>query len=160
MRLRAFIPGALKQRCVRAAALLALAAGLGACERAPPAHLRIEGGDAARGYALIQRYACGACHMIEGVSGARGMVGPPLIAFAQRKIIAGEYPNTPRFLVPWLMNPPALAPRTAMPDMGISEAEARDIATFLLTLGADGVGVYPDAPPLPLATRRESGVPR
>jgi mono/diheme cytochrome c family protein len=118
--------------------------------------MRIENGDPARGRALIQRYGCGACHTIDGIHGARGIVGPPLIDFSNRTIIAGEYPNTPRFLVQWLMSPPSLAPRTAMPDMGITEAEGRDIASYLFTLGAARAEVYPDSPPLPLGTRGES----
>ena len=30
------------------------------------------------GKELIQGYGCGACHMVPGVHGARGLVGPPL----------------------------------------------------------------------------------
>ena len=140
-----------------ACAAVALVAGaVTACDRpAPPAHLRIAGGDAARGQQLIKSYGCGTCHTIEGVQGARGIVGPPLTDYAQRGFLAGIVPNAPRFLVPWLMDPPAMSPRTAMPDMGIGEAEARDIATYLYTLGAAGAQVYPDGPPLPLAGRGE-----
>lgn len=127
---------------------------LAACDQPTvPAHLRIAGGDAERGRQLIKSYGCGVCHTIEGVPGARGVVGPPLTDYAQRSLLAGVVPNAPRFLVPWLMDPPAIVPRTAMPEMGISEAEARDIATYLYTLGASGAEVYPDGPPLPLGGR-------
>ncbi|MDQ2634797.1 MAG: hypothetical protein M3Y78_13795 [Pseudomonadota bacterium] len=70
---------------------------------------------------------------------ARGIVGPKLEGFAQRTMLAGVVANVPRNLVPWLMDPPAINPRTAMPFMGIDETQARDIAAFLYTLGADGV---------------------
>jgi mono/diheme cytochrome c family protein len=114
------------------------------CDSAePPAHLRIAGGDAERGRQLIRYYGCGACHRIEGIQGARGVVGPPLLDYAQRTMLAGRMPNVPRNLVPWLIDPPALAPQTGMPNLGVSEAQARDIATYLYTLGADGARAYP-----------------
>ncbi|MCL4767765.1 MAG: c-type cytochrome [Hyphomicrobiaceae bacterium] len=125
---------------VAVAASLALAtSGCGASE--PPPHLRITGGDASAGRQLIRSYGCGTCHLIDGIAGARGAVGPPLTNFAHRTILAGRYPNAPRNLVPWLMNPQAMAPFTAMPTLGITAQEARDIATFLYTQGAADVAV-------------------
>ncbi|HEX6210600.1 MAG TPA: cytochrome C1, partial [Methylomirabilota bacterium] len=53
------------------------------------------GGDPARGRAVIREFGCGACHTIPGVRGARGLVGPPLTAFARRTYVAGRLPNTP-----------------------------------------------------------------
>jgi cytochrome c2 len=137
--------GARYRRAAHAGAVLALSI-IAACDRPEaPAHLRIAGGDAERGRLLIQRYECGACHMIDGVRGANGIVGPPLTDFAQRVVLAGIVPNAPRTLVPWLMNPPAMAPDTAMPDLGINEPEARDIAAYLYTLGAGKAQVWPPA---------------
>jgi hypothetical protein len=40
--------------------------------------------------------------------------------------------------------------------MGISDAEARDMASYLFTLGAAGADIYPPSPPLPLATRGDT----
>jgi hypothetical protein len=71
------------------------------------------------------------------------VVGPPLDDYAQRVLLAGIVPNAPRTLVPWLMDPPAVDPDTAMPNLGVSEAEARDMATYLYTLGAEKVLVWP-----------------
>jgi mono/diheme cytochrome c family protein len=131
-------------RCSARPLALAILLGLSGCDQPqPPAHLRIAGGDAERGRALIQRYECGSCHRIDGVRGAKGVVGPPLTDYAQRVLLAGIVPNAPRTLVPWLMNPPAFDPRTGMPNLGITEAEAKDIATYLYTLGADGVLIWP-----------------
>lgn len=119
---------------------LALAAS--ACGDArPPPHLRIAGGDAEAGRQLIRSYGCGTCHRIDGIPGANGMVGPPLSDFAQRTVMAGRFPNTPRNLVPWLMDPPAMVAATAMPVLGLTAQQARDIATYLYTLGAEGVDV-------------------
>ncbi len=118
-------------RVRRAAALLCLAA-LG-CEggRVPPSSMVATGGDAQRGATLIRAIGCGQCHVIPGVRGADGEVAPPLARFAQRTFIAGELPNTPDNLVRWLRDPPAIEPRTAMPALGLSEQQARDIAAYL-----------------------------
>jgi cytochrome c1 len=43
-------------------------------------------------------------------------------------------PNTPENMVRWLREPQAVNPRSAMPDLGVSEGDARDIAAFLSTI--------------------------
>jgi cytochrome c1 len=91
-------------------------------------------GNAQHGKELIEGYGCGGCHLIPGVHAARGMVGPPLIYFSRRTMIAGELPNTPENLVRWIENPKAVEPHTAMPDLGLSEDQAYDVAAFLYTL--------------------------
>jgi cytochrome c1 len=40
----------------------------------------------------------------------------------------------PTDLMAWLIDPPAIDPRTAMPNMGVTQADARDIAAYLYTL--------------------------
>jgi cytochrome c len=92
------------------------------------------GGDPGRGRAAIARRPCGGCHQIPGVRGARGKVGPPLSGFAGRAYIGGRPPNTPENLVAWIADPHAFDPESAMPPMGIGEAEARNIAAYLYTL--------------------------
>jgi cytochrome c1 len=62
------------------------------------------------------------------------MVGPPLTQFAMRAYIAGEVPNTERALIRWIMTPQSIEPGTAMPNLGVKEAQARDIAAYLYTL--------------------------
>jgi len=89
------------------------------------------GGDPARGAVLIGRASCGACHEMSGIEGANGQVGPPLGTFAHRTMIAGVLPNTPGNLVYWLRHPQAVVPGNAMPDVGLSDAQARDIAAYL-----------------------------
>ena len=119
---------------------MVVALALAACAEAePPAHLAIPGADPARGEALIGTYGCGACHFVEGIEGANGLVAPRLENFANRTLLAGTFPNVPRFLVPWLMSPPSLKAQTEMPDLGIAETEARDIASYLYTLGSEDV---------------------
>lgn len=92
------------------------------------------GGNPQTGRTLIRHYGCGTCHVIPGISGADGLVGPPLNKFSRRTFIAGELPNTPHNLVRWLMNPPAVQPHNAMPDLGVTKQQARDIAAYLYTL--------------------------
>lgn len=107
----------------------------GACGAADAGAVqRIPGGVAAAGRRLIRENGCGSCHVIPGVRGARGTVGPPLTQFAERDFIAGKFQNQPGNLVAWLMDPPALDPGVAMPDLGLTEPEARHIAAYLYTL--------------------------
>lgn len=94
----------------------------------------VEGGKAERGRARIISAGCGSCHTIPGVRGAKGVVGPNLTAFGLHSFIAGEAPNTPDYLVRWIMNPQQIEPGTAMPAVGVSEPAARDIAAYLYTL--------------------------
>lgn len=102
---------------------------------APPGQAgQLAGADTARGRQLIADYGCVACHTIEGIKGPVSRVGPPLDGMAMRAYVGGVLPNTPENLVQWLLDPPAIDPRTAMPDLGLSTADARDIAAYLLTL--------------------------
>lgn len=94
----------------------------------------VVGGDAERGRVALDGFGCGACHLIPGVTGARGMVGPPLAQFALRSYIAGQLPNQPDNLLRWLQDPPSIEPGTAMPDLGVTPAVARDMAAYLYTL--------------------------
>jgi len=91
----------------------------------------MRGAHAERGPALIQQYGCGACHAIAGVANARGEVGPPLTQFGRRAYIVGLLINNPDNLVKWLRAPQSVVPGNAMPNTGLSEQDARDIAAFL-----------------------------
>ncbi|MGH9585315.1 MAG: c-type cytochrome [Acidobacteriaceae bacterium] len=93
-----------------------------------------EGGNAQIGKQLIVSKGCGACHVIPGIPGARGLVGPPLFFYGRRTIIAGELPNTPDNLVRWIKDPKQVEPGTAMPDLNVNDQQARDIAAYLYTL--------------------------
>lgn len=94
----------------------------------------IAGADPQRGKAAIRQYGCVACHVIPSIAGPASNVGPPLNEIARRAYIGGVLPNTPADMVRWLRDPPRVDPLTAMPDMGISEADAKDIAAYLYTL--------------------------
>ena len=114
--------------------VIAGAAVLSACAPSPPAPKWPNfGGDPIRGKLLVGRYSCGACHQMPGVEEADGLVGPPLATFSRRTMIAGLLPNTPPNLVLWLRHPQAVTPGNAMPDLGLTDAQARDIAAYLYT---------------------------
>lgn len=92
------------------------------------------GGDAARGQELIRSYGCGSCHTIPRVPGAESSVGPSLAGEAARAYIAGVTPNTPENMIRWIMNPPSIDDKTAMPNLHVNATDARDIAAYIYTL--------------------------
>lgn len=96
----------------------------------------LSGADPGRGKAVIERVACGACHVIPGVSWPKGRVGPSLEGFADQSLIAGQFPNRVEVLAQWVRDAPSMSPATGMPPAPITETEARDVAAFLLTLHA------------------------
>jgi cytochrome c len=109
---------------------------LSACSRRAAFEMTREstGGDAQVGEHLIYTYGCGSCHVIPGVAEAIGTVGPSLQGFGSRYYVAGVLINTPRNLFRWVSKPQEIDPRTAMPDLGVTERQARDIAAYLYTL--------------------------
>lgn len=108
----------------------AMAAPLG-CVRPEPRKPAVAGGDIERGRAALLAHECGACHRIPGIPSAHGAVGPPLEDFRKRLYIAGRAANTTENLVDWIRDAPAIDPGTAMPDLDVDEAEARDMAAYL-----------------------------
>lgn len=119
----------------RAAVVVALCAGATGCGRGELEQRgTVAGGDRHRGEAAVRAYGCGACHEIRGVRGANGRVGPSLSDFHRRVYIAGYMPNEPEALVRWIMSPASFRNPTAMPDLGVTEQDARDIAAYLYSL--------------------------
>jgi cytochrome c len=94
----------------------------------------VAGASVSRGHDLIIEYGCGTCHVIPGVKGAVGRVGPNLTSYGERTYIVGSYQNTPNLLSRWIAQPQQLEPGTAMPNLGVSATEAQDMAAYLLQL--------------------------
>lgn len=120
-------------RCT--ATSLIMLVGLAACgqtETSTPQ--RVIGGDREAGRAVIAAVACGVCHVIPGIRGANGIVGPSLVGFGHRQLIGGVAPNQPAVLVQWVRDAPSIAPNTGMPELPLTEAQARDVAAYLFTL--------------------------
>jgi mono/diheme cytochrome c family protein len=113
----------------------------------PAAYARLPAGSAARaaempagapdlerGRKALEQYGCIGCHEIPGMVGPEARLGPTLHGIGSRGILGGVLPNTPENMARWLRDPRALAPGTAMPALGVTERDARDMAAYLRTL--------------------------
>ena len=92
------------------------------------------GGDPRVGKDAIEAVGCGGCHTIDGVRDANGEVGPPLNGIVRRTYIAGVLTNTPEHLARWIVDPKSVDSLTAMPALGLTPQDARNIAAYLYTL--------------------------
>jgi len=92
------------------------------------------GGDPVAGGQHLYRLGCGSCHTIPGIVGAHGMAGPSLDGVASRSYIAGLLPNQPPNLEYWIQHPHSVHPDSLMPELGLTEAQSRDIAAYLYLL--------------------------
>ncbi|HLX30508.1 MAG TPA: cytochrome c oxidase assembly protein [Casimicrobiaceae bacterium] len=120
-------------RCLLVVPLLvAVVTGCDAVSQTPT--WEVDNGRADQGRDLIHGFGCGACHRIPGIEGARGNVGPSLDGFADRVYIAGVLRNEPENLISWLRNPQRVVPGNAMPNLHLSDQDARDIAAYLYKL--------------------------
>jgi cytochrome c len=116
--------------------VLGLSLGLVACEPVrdrPPAR-QVPGGDESRGRVLLAKYGCGSCHVIPGVDGAVGLSAAPLDHFAERGFVGGILPNNADNLITWIVDPRSVNERTAMPNLGVTTHDARDMAAYLYML--------------------------
>lgn len=87
-------------------------------------------GDAEKGKQLIQTVGCIACHQVEGIdepyNNVRSLKAPNLTGIGSKA--------NPDWLVSWLLKPSHYQEDTIMPSFRLSETEANDIATYLLSL--------------------------
>jgi mono/diheme cytochrome c family protein len=85
-----------------------------------------------RGKLAIPQYACQSCHRIPGIVGASVRVGPDLDRYETHLYVAGYLPNSTANLARWLRETHQVKPQSAMPELGVSERDAADIAAYLL----------------------------
>jgi cytochrome c2 len=128
--------GCLRGLIASAILIVAITAGVlfavqrkSARETAPPGYP----GDPVRGGELVVRYGCPACHIIPDMA-PRGLIGPTLGNIGARSYIAGRFPNRPIEMAQWIQHPQAMKPGTSMPDLGVTQHDADDIAAYLATL--------------------------
>jgi cytochrome c len=95
---------------------------------------QLTGGEPRRGPQQIRNYGCDSCHTIPGVLTADATVGPPLTQVARRTYLAGRIENTPENMIRWIRQPLSVDEKTAMPNTGVTERDARDIVAYLYTL--------------------------
>jgi putative membrane protein len=111
------------------------AAGVSACGNSADREAeQLTGGSVARGKTAIGKYGCAACHTIPGIEAATATVGPPLSKIAVRQYLGGHLINTPDNMEQWIQHPQKIDPKNVMPEMGVTEQDARDITAFLYTL--------------------------
>jgi mono/diheme cytochrome c family protein len=113
--------------------LLVLAAA--ACQPPPTGGTSSSAASAERGKRVIERVGCAACHTIEGIDWPEGRNAPVLAGIDRRGLIAGRLPARPDVLAAFVRDAPALVPGTAMPAMPLTQAEALDVAAYLLAMG-------------------------
>ncbi|MBX3126495.1 MAG: c-type cytochrome [Polyangiaceae bacterium] len=100
--------------------------------------LSLESASAERGRAVLETRGCGSCHLMTGVA-AFPAVPPsapgertaaielaPDLRFTRERLSAAA-------VVRWLRDPAAMKPGTLMPNLGLSDQEAKDAAKYLLT---------------------------
>ena len=89
-------------------------------------------GNPTTGRQLFVSAGCAGCHTLNNLPGATGVAGPNLTNVVLRPTLAGEtIPLTPDTLTHFLLDPSAVKPGSAMPSVGLTEPEARDLAAFL-----------------------------
>jgi cytochrome c2 len=105
-----------------------------ACETKAAAALRLGTPGVERGRGALVYYGCGSCHQIPGVAHAVGHVGPSLDGIARRSYVAGRLRNEPEALIHFIRFPSSVNTDTAMPELGVSDSDARAMAAYLYTL--------------------------
>lgn len=124
----------------------------------------LTGADVARGRALVDQRGCGFCHSMSGTPKLANTTPsnmPKAPALKDALLLAPDLAQTrKRFkrshLVKWLMDPRSVKRDALMPKSGLSEAQARDVAAFLLRTPLADVPPAPMPKPLPPLTKRVS----
>ena len=96
--------------------------------------IRVTGGNPKLGREALKQYGCRTCHTIRGIEGANAKVGPKLDGLRERNILAGKLPNSPDNLMKWIRDPRSIDPHTDMPNTGVTEEDAKNIAAYLYSL--------------------------
>jgi len=139
LKLPDFAPEPLRSAAVRlpiAALAVGLTLAVSACGSGQGASTAqyVQGADPSNAATDFRHYGCVSCHVIPGINGAVGEVGPPLTALGVREYIGGKLPNTATNLEYWLRKPQQIDPDIDMPDMGVTKKDARDMAAYLESL--------------------------
>jgi mono/diheme cytochrome c family protein len=106
-------------------------------EAEKPAEVKLDGADPKRGRRLLEEKACGTCHRFTGVDPLPGAPTTAARETRQAVFLAPDLRHArdrlePSLVVAWLLDPLKVKPGTLMPQTPMSEAEARDIAAYIL----------------------------
>lgn len=91
-----------------------------------------QGAQYAAGGKLFQSKGCVACHSLVAVDAPKGMIGPNLANVGARSYIAaGTLKNTDENLAHWIRDPQGIKKGVLMPNLGVSETDAKALVAFL-----------------------------
>lgn len=93
------------------------------------------GGNAQRGKETFEAVGCQACHVVGGMTKVRETRGTSY-DIAPELTRVGSKVNAD-WLYDWIRNPRHFNPTTKMPNLRLTDAEARDIVAYLMTLKDD-----------------------
>jgi cytochrome c oxidase subunit 2 len=89
----------------------------------------------AEGQKLFMAKGCAGCHSLVAFNAPKGMLGPNLANIGARSwIAAGTLPNTDENLAHWIREPQTVKEGVLMPNLGLSEDEARSLASYLRSI--------------------------
>lgn len=92
------------------------------------------GADTLAGSKLFAAKGCVGCHSLNAVKFSKGLIGPNLANVGSRHYIAaGTLLNTDENLAHWIQHPWSVKHGVLMPELGLSEADARTLAAYLRT---------------------------
>ncbi|MBA2627709.1 MAG: cytochrome c, partial [Gemmatimonadales bacterium] len=92
------------------------------------------GPDTTGGAKLFAAKGCVGCHALSATNASKGLIGPNLSNVgARRYIAAGTLLNTDENLARWIHNPQAIKVGVLMPNLGVSDEDARTLAQYLRT---------------------------
>lgn len=94
----------------------------------------VTGMDAEEGRLLLKKFGCASCHVIPGLAANMSLAAPSLAGLGERVYLAGMLPNSLENLSLWIQAPQDVDPLTAMPDLGVTPEQARQMAAYLMGL--------------------------
>jgi cytochrome c oxidase subunit 2 len=91
-----------------------------------------QGPEHAQGEKLFMTKGCMGCHSLQAVKAPQGLIGPNLANVGSRSYIAaGWLKNTDENLERWIREPQAVKKGVLMPNLGVTEQEARALRAYL-----------------------------
>ena len=91
-----------------------------------------QGPEYAKGEKLFMTKGCMGCHSLQAVKAPKGLIGPNLANVGARShIAAGWLENTDQNLERWIREPQTVKKGVLMPNLGVTEDEARALRAYL-----------------------------
>jgi mono/diheme cytochrome c family protein len=90
------------------------------------------GGSAERGRGLVDNVGCKGCHVVAGDTRMRDSRALSFDIAPELSLVGSKV--NPDWLYDWIRNPRHFRPSTQMPSLRLTDAEARDVVAYLMTL--------------------------